>query len=176
MFGAVDKGVKTAPPVEAPIVNAVIEQSQASTPLSHREQNQNDESALIVDGSDAVAIDEPAQPPEAAAAKKLPSSIILDENGADIAATPSPEDVEDRIDEFFGKSDPSAPKEPLVIDEDDVSATLVSTGSTHRNDRPVAEQGRSPATLNRETEESAGKSVVGAAFDRLNASQRPPGG
>ncbi|MDR2592978.1 MAG: hypothetical protein LBC59_09305 [Chitinispirillales bacterium] len=85
-----------------------------------------DEPALVVDGNDAAPADEAAPPDtdtDAKTAGKLPSSIILDENGVDIAmAAPTSDDIEDRIDTMFGKSDPSMPKEPLVIDEDEAKA------------------------------------------------------
>jgi len=106
------------PPVvddEAALVAALEAEGAAAPPA----EPPPDEAALIVDGVDAVPAEEPAQPSDAGDAKKLPSSIVLDENGVDIAATPTSDDIEDRIDDMFGMSDPAATKDPLVIDEDE---------------------------------------------------------
>jgi tetratricopeptide (TPR) repeat protein len=86
-----------------------------------------DEFALIVDGSDAAPAGETGQAAAEAPGKALPSSIVLDENGVDVAA-PCPEDIEDRINALYGISDAETPKEDLIADAevtgDDVEARL----------------------------------------------------
>jgi tetratricopeptide (TPR) repeat protein len=85
-----------------------------------------DEFALIVDGSDAAPADGEEQALAEEPGKTPPSSIVLDENGVDIA-TPCPEDIEDRLNALYGLSE-ETPKEDLIVDADvtgvDVEARL----------------------------------------------------